>query len=151
MQDKINQQPKSEKTNEEKIDARNETSSELDESIHHIKEIKKREEKSNHNTSTVNINGIKKEVIIDTGSPITIMPPDEKILKSTGIQKITKRCQDVNKNEVKVRENFPEDENIKQKVENLVTEKTDITPALGMDWMKNFKLTIGRIQLDENN
>ena len=33
----------------------------------------------------------------------------------------------------------------------LITERTDITPSLGMDWMKIFKLTIGRIQLAENN
>ena len=30
---------------------------------------------------------------------MTIMPPVEKILKSTGIQEITNRYQDVNKNE----------------------------------------------------
>ena len=39
----------------------------------------------------------------------------------------------------------------KQKLENLITERTDITPLLGLDWMKTFKLTIGRIQLAENN
>ena len=33
----------------------------------------------------------------------------------------------------------------------LITERTDITPLLGMDWMRTFKLTIGRIQLAENN
>ena len=42
-------------------------------------------------------------------------------------------------------------ENNKQKMEILITERTDITPLLGMDWMKTFKLTIGRIQLAENN
>ena len=42
-------------------------------------------------------------------------------------------------------------ENNKQKMEILITEKTDITPLLGMDWLKNFKLTIGKIQLAENN
>ena len=33
----------------------------------------------------------------------------------------------------------------------LITERNDITPLLGMDWLKKFKLTIGNIQLDENN
>ena len=33
----------------------------------------------------------------------------------------------------------------------LITERTDITPLIAMDWMKKFKLTIGRIQLAENN
>ena len=36
-------------------------------------------------------------------------------------------------------------------MEILITERTDITPLLGRDWMKTFRLTIGRIQLAENN
>ena len=36
-------------------------------------------------------------------------------------------------------------------MEILITERTDITPLLGMDWIKTFKLTIGKIQLVENN
>ena len=82
------------------------------------------------------------------------MPPDEKKTKHTEIQKITNRYQNVNKNEVKFRGKIPVDieyENNKQKMEILMTERTDITPLLGMDWMKTFKLTIGRIQLAENN
>ena len=139
---------------EEEIEERNQTSSESDESIHHIKEIKKIEEKNKHYTATVKINGIKKEFIIDTGSPITKMPPDEKILKIAELQKITNRYQDVNKNEVKFRGKIPvnlEYENNKQKMEILITERTDITPLLGMDWIKQFKLTIGRIQLADNS
>ena len=42
-------------------------------------------------------------------------------------------------------------ENNKQKMGILIIEKTDITPLLGMDWMKKFKLTIGKIQLAEIN
>ena len=56
----------------------------------------------------------------------------------------------MNKNEVKFRGKIPVDmeyENTKQKMEILILERTDITPFLGMDWMKKFKLTIGRIQL----
>ena len=139
---------------EEEIEEQNETSSESDESIHHTKEIKKIEEKNKHYTATVKINGIKKEFIIDTGSPITIMPPDEKILKIAELQKIPNRYQDVNKNEVKFRGKTPvnlEYENNKQKMEILITERMDITPLLGMDWMKKFKLTIKRIQFADNN
>ena len=33
----------------------------------------------------------------------------------------------------------------------LITERIDITPLLGMDWMKKFDLTIGRLQLAKNN
>ena len=36
-------------------------------------------------------------------------------------------------------------------MEVLITERTDITTVLGMDWRKKFLLTIGKIQLAENN
>ena len=75
------------------------------------------------------------------------MPHDERIMKVTEIQKITNRYQDVNKNEVKFRGEIPvniEYENNKQKMEILIIERTDITPLLGMDWMKTFELTIGK-------
>ena len=60
----------------------------------------------------------------------------------------------MNKNEVKFRGKIPvniEYENNKQKMEILITVRTDIRPLLGMDWMRTFKLTIGKIQLTENN
>ena len=82
------------------------------------------------------------------------MPLDEQIMKKTENQKITNRYQDMNKNEVKYRGKIPVDmeyENNKQKLESPITERTDIEPLLGMDWMKKFKLTIGRIQLTEPN
>ena len=83
-----------------------------------------------------------------------MMPPDKRIMKTTEIQKVTNRYQDVNKNEVKFRGKIPvkiEYENNKQKMEILITEGTDITPLLGMDWMRIFKLTIGKLQMTENN
>ena len=60
----------------------------------------------------------------------------------------------MNKNERNFRGKIPvniEYENHKQKMEILITERTDTTSLLGMDWMKTFKLTIGRIQLAKNN
>ena len=72
-------------------------------------------------------------------------------MKPTEIQKVTNRYQDVNKNEVKFRGKIPlkiEYENNKQKMEIL---RTDITPLLGMEWKRTFKLTIGKIQMTENN
>ena len=75
-------------------------------------------------------------------------------MKTTEIQKITNRYQDVNENEMKFWGKVPlniEYENNKQKMEILITERTDITPLLGLDWMRKFKLTIGRLQLAENN
>ena len=71
------------------------------------------------------------------------MPFDEQIMKQTELQKITNRYQDVNENEVKFRGKIPvniEYENNKQK-----------TPLLGMDWMKRFKLTIGRHHSNKQN
>ena len=100
------------------------------------------------------VNGIEKEFIVNTGSPISIMPVDEKILKQTEIQKVKQRYQDVNKNEVKFRRKIPaniEYENNKQKMQILITERNDITPLLGMDWMKKFNLTIGNIQTEDIN
>ena len=58
------------------------------------------------------------------------MPPDERIIKSTEIQKTTNRYQDVNKNEVKFRGKVPvniEYENNKPKMEILITERTNTT------------------------
>ena len=82
------------------------------------------------------------------------MPPDKKILELTGIQKFTDRYQDLNKNEMKFRGKIHVDveyENNKEKTDILMTERTDRTPIFGMDWMKKFKLAIGKIQLAENN
>ena len=36
-------------------------------------------------------------------------------------------------------------------MEILINERTDMTPLLGMDWMRKFKLTISKIQLADNN
>ena len=124
--------------------------SESDESIYHIEEIKNIAEQQKHYTAKIKINGTPKEFIIDSGSPVTMMPLDEKIIKKTEIQKKPNRYQDVNKNEVKFRGKIPvniEYKNNNQKMEILITERADITPLLGMDWMKRFKLTIGKIQL----
>ena len=60
----------------------NKSSFESEEDIQHIKEIKKIEETNKHHTATVKINGIAKEFIFDTGSPISIIPPDKRIMKS---------------------------------------------------------------------
>ena len=92
---------------EEETNDPDESTSDSEESIHHIKEIKKINEMNKHFTATVQINGIKKEFIIDTGSPTSKMPPDERIMKAPEIQKITNRYPDVNKNEVKFRGKIP--------------------------------------------
>ena len=81
-------------------------------------------------TAKVKVNGIEKEFIVDTGSPIAKMPADESILKKTEKQKIKHRYQEVNKNEVKLRGQIPTDieyENNKQKMQILTTERNDNT------------------------
>ena len=101
----------------------------------------------------VKINGIEKEFIVDTGSPISIMPVDEKTMNYNEIQKVKQRYQDVNKNGVKFRGKIPaniEYDNNKQKMQILITERNDITPLLGMDWMKKFNLIIGNIRPADN-
>ena len=111
-------------------------------------------EKNKYLTTTVKINGSEKEFRLDTGSPISIMPADKTIMKDTEIRKVRHRYQDVNKNEVKFRGKIPVDiehENYKQKMRLLIIERNDITPLLGMDWLKKFKLTIGNIRLDDYN
>ena len=129
-------------------------SDESETSINRIERINRITDRNKYLTTTVKVNGIEKVFIVDTGSPISIMPADENIMKQTEIQKIKHRYQDVNKNEVKFRGKIPADveyENNKQKMQILITERNDITPLLGMDWMKKFKLTIGNIRTEENN
>ena len=146
---KFNNNRTVERLTEEETTERNESSDESNESIRHIKEIKKIEEKNKHYTAPIKINGVRKEFITDTGSPITIMLIDKRVVKPTEILKVTNRYQYVNKNELNFREKIPvnvEYENNKQEMEILITERTNITPLLVMDWMKIFKFTIGKIQ-----
>ena len=129
-------------------------SDESETSINRIGRINRITDRNKYLTTTVKVNGIEKEFIVDTGSRISIMPADENIMKQTEIQKVKHRYQDVNRNEVKFRGKIPADveyENNKQKMQTLITERNDITPLLGMDWMKKFKLTIGNIRTEENN
>ena len=56
-------------------------------------------DKNKYLTTTVKINGMEKEFIIDTGSPISIMPAGNTKMKDTEFQKVEHRYQDINKNE----------------------------------------------------
>ena len=93
------------------------------------------------------INGTEKGFTIDTGSgsPISIKPADDTILKKTDVQKVKHRYRDVNQNEVKFCGQIPGDmeyENNKQKIQILITERNVITPLRGMDWMRKLNLAI---------
>ena len=69
----------------------------------------------------------------------------------TEMQKVKHRCQDVHKNQVKIRGKVPvdiENENNKQNMQINITERNDMTP---LDWLKKFKLKIGNIRLDKKS
>ena len=139
---------------EEETKEPDETSCESDKNIHNINKFRQIEETNKHYTTTVKINGVRKEIIFDSGSPITIMPMDRNNVKPTEIQKVTNQYQDVNKNGVKFWEKIPlyiKYQNNKHKMEVLITERTGITPLSGMDCMKTFIMIVGKLQLAESN
>ena len=76
------------KLTEEKRIEPNEAMSESDESVYHIKGIKNIVEQK-HYTAKVKINGTKREFINNTGSPVTIMSLNQRIMNKTEIQKMT--------------------------------------------------------------
>ena len=75
------------------------------ESIYHIEELNQMKEKQRSYTVNVNLYGKEKIFIIDTGSPITIMPMEmPERINSKENREITNKYQGVNKNEVKFRD-----------------------------------------------
>ena len=87
--------------------------------IHRIEKINRITDRNKCLRAVIEINCFEKEFIVDTGSTISIMPVDEKIMKQTEIQKVKQRYQDVNKNEVEFRGKIPaniEYENNEQKI-----------------------------------
>ena len=128
-------------------------SDESEASIHRIKRINRITDRNKCLTAVVKINGIEEEFIVDTESPGSIIPVDEKTMKQTDIQKVKERFQDVNKNEVKIRGKLPaniEYENTTHKMQILITKRNDITPLFGMHWMKKINLSIENIPLEDN-
>ena len=47
----------------------------------------------------IETNGTKKEVDVDTRSPVIVLPPDNGTIKNKKLLQITRKNQDVNKNE----------------------------------------------------
>ena len=125
---------------EDKTQKPNESTSESEESIHHIKEVGTIEEKKKHYTATIRMKGVKKEFIIDTGSPIPIMPSDERIMQHTEIQK---KNQPVPRRKLKRNKN-PEENTGGHRVRKQQTEDGN------SDNRKNRYNTITRDGLDEN-
>ena len=81
------------------------------------------------------------EFIIDTGSPVTIIPP---IITPTEMKKTTKTFVDVNKNPIKFKGEAMVEvktEKSKEILPILITENKNTQPLLGLDWLD--KLEIG--------
>ena len=66
-------------------------SDESETSINRIERINRITDRNKYLTTAVKVNGIEKEFIVDTGSPISIMSADENIMKQTEIQKVKHR------------------------------------------------------------
>ena len=100
------------------------------------------------------INGIHQNITIDTGSPVTIMPNNPKLYNPRDIHPLKERYQDVNKNETKflgrVWANIEHNGETK-KLPILITQRDDITPLQGVNWLKQLPITINKILLDEHN
>ena len=93
----------------------------------------------------------KSKIIIDTGSPVTIMPNNTTFYNPEDIQPLKERNQDVIKNEIKFLGKLwvNIEYNSKQtKLPLLITKKTDVTPLLGVNWLKQLPNTINKISLD---
>ena len=96
------------------------------------------------------INGKKQKFIIDTGSPVTIMPYDQKI-HTKEIKPMKERYQDVNKNEFKFSRKIwvtAEYNGTSTELPMLITKRNGITPLLGVNWLKQLPITINKISLD---
>ena len=90
----------------EETTANGEESDESDSSIYRIEKTNRITDRNKYLTAKLKVNGIEKEYVVDTGSPISIMPADENILKKTEMQEIKHQYQDINKNEVNLRNRY---------------------------------------------
>ena len=95
----------------------------------------------------------KQKFIIDTGSPVPIMPYDQRIhdIKEIKPMKEKKRYQDVNKNEIKSMGKIRiivEYNKTSTKLSMLITKRDDITPLMGVNWVKQLSITINKVSLD---
>ena len=99
------------------------------------------------------INGKYQNFSIDTGSPVTIMPNNPKLYNPKDIHPLKERYQDVNKNEIKllgrVWSNI-EYNGETEKLPILITQSDDITPLIGVNWLKQIPITINKILSNEH-
>ena len=80
------------------------------------------------------------------------MPNNPTMYEQEGIQPLQERYQDVNKNEIeflgKIWANIENKGEI-TKLPILITQRNDITPLLGVNWLQQLPITINKILLDE--
>ena len=96
------------------------------------------------------VNDTKQKVTIDAGSPVTVMPCNPKLYKTENTKPMEERYQVVNKNEVKFLGQIwvdVEHNGIKAKLPLLIT--NDITPLVGVNWLKQLPTTIQNFSLDK--
>ena len=108
---------------------------------------------NDHYGVEIKINGKNQKFIIDTGSPVTIMPSNPTLYNPENIQPLKERYQDVNKNEITFLGKVWVDNEYNGKYTKLpllITKRTDSTPLLGVNWLKQLPITINKISLDNN-
>ena len=108
--------------------------------------------KNDHYEIKLKINGKYQNFIIDTGAPVSIMPNNPTLYKQEDIQPLQERYQDVNKNEIKflgmIWVNI-EYNGETTKLSIFITQRNDITPLLGVNWLKHLPISTNKISLDE--
>ena len=87
---------------------------------------------------------------MDTGSLVTIMPNNPKMYKMEDVRPMNERYQEVNKIEI----NFFRGVNIKynntrMKLPLEFTSRNDVTPTLGINWLKKLPIAINKNLLDK--
>ena len=147
---------KQNRNDQRRINYLEETSSEEEDSepeeIRQITQINKiLPDNNDHYGVEMIINGKKQKFIIDTGSPVIIMPYDQKKHKTKEIKPMKERYQDVNTNEIKFMGKTwvtAEYNGVSTKLPMLITKRNDITPLLGVNWLKQLPITINKISLN---
>ena len=148
---------KTNKTKQQRINYFEETYSEKEESepeeIQKITQINRVLPHKNDNYGIrLKINGKYQNFNIDTSSPVTIMPNNPKLYNTKDIKPLKERYQDVNKMEIKFLGKILADIEYNGKTAKLpilITQRDDITPLLGVNWLKQLPITINKISLDE--
>ena len=100
----------------------------------------------------VKINGNYQNFTIDTGSPVTIIPTYQELYDQEDIKPLKERYQDVNKNKIIFLGKIWADIEYNRKTTKLpilITQRSDITPLLSVNWLKQLPITINKIQFDE--